>query len=331
MAVNHINQNLLNELPARKVTRPKRFYKSIILDALAVLSALALGYVYKLFLGKQAGLPAAATAAGVLLVFSGLEFFLSPGFRRRFLVIVLEIVSMLVFFVNQPIATLAAAAAIFIFFSLWAEMAARYQINNFLEIRFFKTVKPALNKIVTALSFIVVLLYLPQLDPKSAFLSPKSFQALFDWSAGIVAGFYPEVNLNASFGDAVESIARVKLSENPAFKGLSANDQRSAIAKTVASLVENFEKEFKTTIDAKKPAGQVFYDFVIGTLEKWRGKFGESFSHIWALFLFLIVWSSAAIFSWVAAAAGFVIFQMLVSFGFIHIVGETRTKEVAEF
>lgn len=204
-------------------------------------------------------------------------------------------------------------------------------LKNGLEIKFFSAAGPVLRKLVTVLSLLLVVLYLPRLNQGNIFISQDSFRSFFDFTNGIVSNFYPEINLNSSFGQLTESFARLELETNSAFRAMSPSDRAAAIQQVSSQVSNSLSKILGVAISPNEAASDVFYNFIVGTLNGWSGRFGVWFVFGWALTVFLIVRSFGVLFYWAASFVAFVVYQILLTSGVVHIIGEARTHEIAEF
>lgn len=323
-------QNLIERMSSARVVRSRGFYRLIAFEALLVIAAFCFAYAYRLFLGKTIGLWVVVSLATVFLILSALAVFLEANWRRRFFVLILETLVILGAFYESELSTLALAGGLFIVFSVWGELIARGRAKNSLDIKFMSTAKPALNRAIMALSFVAVLIYLPHLNARDIFFSERSFEKVFDWSAGIVGNFFPNVNFTSSFDTFAAGVARLKMQDTPEFAALNVGDQERVIKETAAKFVKDIEAQLKIAVDPIKPASNVFYQGVLALVERWKEKFGSSFSAVWAIIAFLTISSIGALFAWVIVFLAFLLFELLISFNVIHIGGETRTKEVVE-
>lgn len=323
-------QNLIERMSSARIVRSRGFYRLITFEALLVITAFCFAYAYRLFLGKTVGLWVVVVLATMFLILSVLAVFFEVNWRRRFFVLILETLAIAGTFYDRGLSTLALTGGLFIVFSVWGELIARGRAKNSLDIKFMSTAKPALNRAIMALSFVAVLIYLPHLNARDIFLSERSFEKVFDWSAGVVGNFFPNVNFTSSFDAFAAGVARLKVQDTAEFAALSAGDQERVVKETAAKFAKDVESQLKIAVDPMKPASNVFYQGVLSLVERWKEKFGSSFSAAWAIIAFLAISSFGAIFAWVIVFLAFLLFELLISFNVVHIGGETRTKEVVE-
>jgi len=324
-------QNLIKQVRPDSVSLSPRFYKPLIFDALTIISALAFGYLYRQYLDGLTGFSILMAGLGIFAIFSALQVFFTKNLSRRFFVLLLEAALVLSFFYGYELRLLIASAIIFLFFSFWGEISSRRELENGLEIKFFRAVKPVLAKFTTALILVMVILYLPQWSEKGVFLSKDVFQKIFGLSSGFIRNFYPEIDINSGFGKLAENLARSQAEGNPAFKELPLDKKELAIKQAAESFMENLSKQLGTEIRSGDSISEVFYNYINSVVNGWRERFKDAFLAIWIFIVFLVLRSFGVVFYWLISLVSFIFFQILLSFNFMHIMGESRTHEVIEF
>ncbi len=331
------NVGLLEKIhEARKeepVIRPAGFYKSIVLDALVVFSALIVSYVYKLYLlGGTDFLAVTLSIAGFAL-FSLFETFLQRSSWRRISVLILEIVALLSFFYNLPYKFLTLAALIVFGLLFWGAERSRAELENELEIKFFKVVKPRLSKLTTAMILFAIILYLPGWSPDKSFLPEKIFQNIFNSLSETTKRFYPEIRLNSSLEDFAVSAVESNLNKDSNFLKLDPVGKKKILEQTTDEMTSGLGKIFG--IDALKEKkgslSSVLYKFLLRTFRQWQGNLGNLFLAAWILGMFFILRAFGAIFRLVVAIIAFFVYHVLLALNVIHIRGESQTHEVVEY
>jgi hypothetical protein len=316
-----------------RVIEPAGFYKSIVLDALTVFSALVVGYVYKLYLLGGTGFLIVTLSIAVFALFSLFEALLQRSPWRRVSVLVLQIVVLLSFFYNLPYKFLALAALVVFVLLSWGEERSRAELQNELEIRFFKVVKPQLSKLTTAMILFAIILYLPGWNPDKSFLPEKIFQSVFNSLSETAKSFYPEIRFNSSLEEFAVSVAELNLNKNPDFLMLNPASKKKVLEQTTDEMTSRLGKIFG--IDAlkerKEPLGSVLYKFLFGAFKQWQGNLGNLFLAVWIIAMFFILRAFGAIFRLVVAIIAFLVYHGLLSLNVIRIRGESQMHEVVEY
>lgn len=324
-------QNLLRQVPAETITRPPGFYKSIGFDVAVVLSAILFSFTYRGFLDDRLNIWFVVAALGIFSTLSLLGTFLTRHFGRRAFVIFLESAGLIAFFYGEPANVLVAVFCIVLFFLFWGDIIGRSDLANALTIRFMRTSKFILSKMMTGLVLVLIVLYFPKLDVNKAFLPQPVFEGFFTWASGVVNSFYSEINFSDTFETFVESIVLVRSQDDPAFRGLAPAEQARYLKKVTGDTIIAFGESAGVVLEAEKSVSSVAYDFFTQLLANWKKKFGSIFFVIWVAAIFLIVRSIAVIFYWGIGFLGFILYQVLLSMGFVRILGESRTREVLDY
>lgn len=326
------NINLIDrKVSEETVFRPRGFYQSLVLDAFTVLSAGSVSYAYSRYLAGSGRLWTVLAAVGFFALFSAFEMLLRKQLWRRIFVLALEIVALLSFFYFLSTTLLSVVGVAAFLFLLWGDVVGHRELDNALEVRFFRATKPLLGKLITALVFMAIVLYLPQWSPEKSFFSEQTFRAFFQSVADVANRFYPEVQFNASFRDLAESIARLNLEQNADFRNLVPSARKEVLAKTTDEIAVSFGKTLGMDIEGGESPSAVFYRFLIGVLRGWQQSFGNAFMAAWAVAVFLIARGFGAIFRIIVSFIIFLVYHALLAVNVIHIVGESRMHEVVEY
>ncbi len=323
--------NLVKQVNPESSKLKPGFYKQIILDLLTVGSAVLFGYAYRNYLDGRASFGELIGTIAVFFIFSVLQLFFSKNLWRRFLVMVLEAAGIIFFFWGYDLKVLGATAAIIIGFNFWGEFSGSQELENNLSVRFFKSAKPLLAKLTTAIILLLILLYTPQWKPENIFVSEKTFQGFNDWLSAFINNFYPDINLNSSFLEFSRGLAKSQLQGNNLFSALPASERDKQLNEAARQISEGISKNFNIEVNSNDPMGKVIYKFIVASLKNLLNRFGNLFLAVWGLTIFFAVRGIGTIFYWLVGILTFIIYQILLASNFVHIVGETRTHEVIEW
>jgi hypothetical protein len=322
------NQNLINQSRISTAQRRPGFWRSLCLDAAAVFSAALFGYCYYRYLTQ--GWPvwflfAALTFFGVASV---MEVFLSKNGWRSIFVILLEVAVMLSFFWRDNTTVLGVIAAIMVVMLAWGHFSARTLVRNGIEIPFFGASGDMLGKFTTAVLLFMILAYVPQIAGNALIVSQQSFRTFFDWTSGLVNGFYPELSLNGSFGDFAQSVSKMELANNPSFQSLNDAQQGIALQQATAQFTQNFLHDASGTVATSSPASDAFYNVLNGVLNAWQSQSSGWFDVGWVTVLFIGLRALGILFVWFAQFICLVVYELLLASGFMKISEETHSREV---
>lgn len=323
-------ENLLKQVAADRISKPKGYYQSIALDILTVASALGTGYSLKIFFEQGTIVPLALNAC-LFLIFSCFEIFLITDLKRRFFVLILETAALLWFFSGESSTILSVTGLMVVVLLFWGEVRSRSDARNSIEIRFFQIVKPLIRKIVTVLSLFIVMMYFPQWNKGSNLISQNWFGPAIASSVNMAESFYPELNFHSNVRDFSLSLAKYELNRNDVFKTMPSLMQKQTLDQVTGGIMESMKKFSGMNISGKETIRNVLYIFFETTLEKWRQNFGNWFLFAWAAAAFLLIRSFGAIFSWIATFFAFSIYQFLIGLHILRIRDESAMREKVEF
>ncbi len=320
-------QNLINQSKITAIEKPPGFYKSIVLDFFAVLSAGVFGFAYYRYLESNLSLWWLLGALALWSVLSVLELFLTSNLSRRLVILFLEVVALLGFFYRDQLGIILVAAGVVYLFLLWGYLGGRSMLNNGIEIQFFRTTGTMLGKLVTATLLFMILIYVPQFNSNSVFVSRQGFREFFDWGAGLISDIYPNFSANNSFSTFAQSVATTELQNNPSFQSLTPEQQSSTISQETTQLENTFGAPTSGSATSSAPTSDAFYNFIVGMLQAWQAEGPTWFIVGWAVVLFLALRTLGILFVWVAQFISLIFYEILLATGFMKISESTQTKE----
>ncbi len=325
------NQNLIKQVSTEKIERPRGFYVSIALDAVSVVLAGLTGFLYANYLSYGWHWAWVFLPLAPLAVLSAFSMLLTRKLTRRLGVVALEVVAIFIFFLNLDFVFVLSAAAATYGFMAWGEVLGRQEMENSMELKFLKVIRPQLNKMITALVLMGVLLYLPQWDAQRSFFSETSFDRLYSFSSSFAGRLYPELNFNSSMETFIRSFARLQLKDDPGFFLLLAPAQERIITESASKLMQSFGQGLNINFSPQQPLSRVFYDFLLDKLKVWEERFGSQFLFAWAVVVFFLLRGVGTLFYWLVAGLAFFLYELALALDWIHLLGESRTHETIEY
>ena len=325
-------QDFAKQVPVEKTRRPTGFYKQLGLDAATIISALGFSFVYQKYIESIIPLPVIVIVAVIFATFSGLQVFMPQSMHRRIIVIIIEAIALVAFFVSTY------GSKVFIFyipllliFFIWGEISARQERKNSLRIRYFQTAQKQLSKVMTGLTLTVVMIFIPHLDVDKIFVPHGAYNAFFDIFANVTKRIYPEIDLKLSVGEVSKDIAELKLTGTDGFKELPLKEKETITARASVELLRQVNKSLEIEIKSTQPVSDLFLAVITATLEDWQARLGNVFLVGWGIIFFFIVRSLAVLVGWLGAFFGYLVFQFLQTVNFVHAVGENSMQEVVEY
>lgn len=298
------------------------------LDAVAVLSAGLFGFFYYRYLTQ--GLSVWILLGAIMLfgVASAMEAFLSRSAMRSLMVIILETAAALGSFWRDNPEVLLIIAAIMIVMLAWGHLSARSRVQNAVEVPFFGASGNVLSAFTTGILLFMILAYVPQIGGNALVVSQQSFRSFFDWTSGVINGFYPDLSLNGSFGSFAESVSKMELQNNPSFQNLNTAQQNLAVQQAANQFAQNFLQKATTPVATSSPASDAFYNVLNGVLSAWQSQSSGWFDVGWVTVLFIGLRTIGILFVWLAQFVSLVFYEMLLALGFMKISQETHPREV---
>jgi len=321
-------QNLIDQSKINLRSRPPGFWRALILDAIAVLSAALFGYLYYRYLTEGLSvwfLLGAVMLFGVAVV---MEVFLAKSAARSFVVIFLETAASLAFFWKDNLQIIGIIALIMLGMLLWGHFASRSRVQNAVEMPFFGASGNMLSKFTTAILLFMILAYVPQISSNALVVSQQSFRSFFDWTSGIVNGFYPDLTLNSSFGNFAQSLSKMELANNPSFQVLNTAQQSAAIQEQTAQFTQTFLKQASQPVASSSPASDAFYNVLNGVLSAWQSQSSGWFDVGWVTVLFIGLRTIGILFVWLMQFVSLIFYEILLASGFMKISEETTQHEI---
>jgi len=328
------NQNLINPIRINKIEpvgKPEGFYKSIVLDAIGVVSAFLAGYAYFNFLSGTWPLLASIAAFLFFIIVLTLEALLGARAWRRIGILALEIIALLLpFYLLNAWILVASAAAAFIFL-LAGYLQTHSELSHSTTVRFFRSTHGVTAKAVTATLLVAIILYFPMMGSETVFINESGFKSFFGWAAGLVNNFYPTIALTGSFDNFAQSVAQGELAGNTTFKAMPPADQSAAVAAAASQIEASLSRSFGFTPSAASSTSEVAYNAIEKMLQGWRAQFSVWFTVGWEISLFLIFRCIGIVAVWIGQFLAMIAYELLLASGVIRIVEEPQTKEVIEF
>jgi hypothetical protein len=321
-------QNLIDQSKISTQSRPPGFWRSLVLDIVAVLSAALFGYCYYRYLTQGLSvwiLLGAVVFFGVMCV---MEVFLAKGAARSFVVIFFETAASLGFFWKDDMRVIGVIALIMLAMLLWGHFSSRSRARNAVEIPFFGTSGNMLGKFTTAILLFMILAYVPQIGGNALVLSQQSFRSFFDWTSGVINGFYPELSLNGSFGNFAQSVSKMELANNPSFQSLNTAQQNIAIQQASDQFTQTFLQDAAKPVASSSLTSDAFYNVLNGVLNAWQSQSSGWFDVGWVTVLFIGLRTIGILFVWLMQFISLVFYEILLASGFMKVFEETTQREI---
>ncbi|MBI5221120.1 MAG: hypothetical protein HY978_04805 [Candidatus Liptonbacteria bacterium] len=331
--MNTQDQNLLKETPAERIARPAGFYQEIVLDALTVISATFLGFGLAAYLEDRWSLWSLVAALAPFTTCAVLGNIIRTGLGRRLLIVMIAVLAFSIPFWNWPDANLPWVIGVAAVTFAWGALASRQEAESGLRLRFFRAARLQIGKIVTGLTVVAILLYLPRYSALPAPISDNTFRQFFAWTTDIASNFYQEIRFNTDVGTLLKDLARysLELQENLSYRNLPPDIQKEFLDKATDQLLEKSRTATQLNIKPEDSVESVAYRLASGAVGKWRQMFGGWFLVFWAAGVFLVMRGVGVFATWLLILAAFFIYQALLGMNILGLTGEGATREVVKW
>ena len=316
-------------------------WKPIVLDVLVVIFAGLFGYTFNRFFAGTLLFWWMLPALLLWSAISVIQAFLQKNRKRRFLIVVLEILAVALPSYQYGLQTIGLAAVLALLALLWGYYSGLHEMESSVEIRFFTASGKVIGKVVTAAVIFGVVVYASvATDTNNLFVSQNNFDMFFGKMAQAVNSVYPGVSLSGSASDFAQSVARAQLKNNPAFQTLPADQQNTTVQQFATQILGSFSAPQQssstgvvasgtaaTAPNPSEPASQVFYNYFTAQLAKMQDRLDGFFIGAWGLVVFFVLRGIGIIVVWAGEVVTLVIYELLLSTGFMRIKDQATTKE----
>jgi hypothetical protein len=307
--------------------------KIAVLAILSMASISSFGYFLKLFFqgtGSDAPLISGLSVVLFLIIFV-LQTLFIKSFKVNALIIFLDCAGLSAAFYNIPSAILIGIALVFtaLFFG---NLNGVRELKNSLKINFWKASKTILPKAIAAIFLFISIVYVyGDTIKKDFFLSGSDFEKIiFSPSILLAQKFFPQFNLNSSltFEELVIIIAKKQVEENP---------QLNILPKTVKNLIVNqtakeIREQVAGFVGVTVKSNSKISDFVYEALKEKFGALPENLKSFVLVGVVLIIFLTLEILALpvrlIISFLAFIVYELLLAFGFATIELEGRSKEI---
>ena len=321
-----------NKIPVNGVETDSSITKIIILGVLNVGLASVFGYFLKLITDGQGRLILGTLLLGIgFLIFFLLDVFLIKSFWRITVIVVLESLALLIFFLGSLSFYLFSGFLIIVLLLLSSIQAGRRELANMLKIRFWRISKVVVPKAIFALALFSGLVYFNSVKgEESFFISPPVFERIFILSSGgnIIEKFFPGFSMSTPLGESLRAVAQRQVNDEPQFQSLPEESREELISQTTRQLEEKFSSFLGVSLgdDASLPG--VIYRAIVqwfASLPE-TGKMLASGGAAFLIFLTIIAltWPIRLLVS----VLSYLVYEIFLALGFSVIMLESRSREI---
>ncbi len=321
--------------------RNPSFWRSVIFEATALVSATWLGYVYKLYISSQTipfinitpGLWGVLIALSVFFLASLFHLVLIKDTGRRMVVQIVQVLCLGFFLYNESIYWLATEGfALLILLS--GSWRARTELNNGLSVHFFRVSGLYYGRLVMAIALMGTIFYFPYWQQNKVIVPESAFDGLTSWSLGLVNNFYPDLRLTpeSTFEEIVGAMAEDEIAKIPGGENLSEAEKQRVAEQANEAMTKQLQSQFGGISPQENESLKNFiYRLLKESLSQLETYLGQWFFFGWSILVLVLSFSIGKFYSLIMSAVAFLIYQVLLASRVFSLYTETVSKESLDF
>ncbi len=315
------------------VSLDRSMIKIIILALFGVVFSFASGFFLQVFMVSGGGnnlLLSSLMALGFMAVFLLCVFFIKTGWMVDLIVFIQSLAFFALFYDRFSMMVGAGAVLGFLFF-ISGIYAGRNEIENALEIKFWKIAKKVLPKAVAGIAIFagVICASFIDINNKDFFISRSAFNAVVSpiTDNGFLEKILPGFNLAGSTEEMIRSIAVREIENNPQLKLLPNSVKEELLGRAIQEVKSQTMGIAGTQLNFQGKLSDTMYDFLAVKFYSLPESILNSTPILVAVFIFLVIISFVWPIRLIAAGFSFLLYETFLALGFGAIIYEGRSKE----
>ncbi len=315
------------------VSLDRSMIKIVILALFGVVFSFASGFFLQVFMVSGSGnnlLLSSLSGLGFMAVFLLCVFFIKTGWIVNLAVFVQSLAFFALFYDRLLIMVSVGAILGFLFF-ISGIYAGRNELENALEIKFWKISKKVLPKVIAGIAIFVGVICASfiNMDSKEFFIPRDAFNAVVSpiTDSGLLEKIIPGFNLTGSTEEMVRSIAVREIENNPQLKLLPDSIKEELLGKAVQEVKNQTASMAGTQLNFQSKLSDTIYDFLAIKFYSLPENILNSTPILVAIFIFLTIISFVWPIRLIAAFVSLLLYETLLALGFGAIIFEGRSKE----
>ncbi|OGM89356.1 hypothetical protein A3J77_02265 [Candidatus Wolfebacteria bacterium RBG_13_41_7] len=321
------------DLPTDGVSLDRSKVKIIILAFFGVVFSFTSGFFLQVFMLNGGGnnlLLSSMAALGFMAEFVICVFFIKTGWILNLAVFIQSLAFFALFYDRLSVMVGVGAAIGFLFF-ISGIYAGRSELENTLEIKFWKISKKALPKTIAGIGIFagVVCASFINIDSKDFFIPRDAFNAVVApiTDSGLLEKIVPGFDFTGSTEETIRSIAMREIENNPQLKLLPDSIKEELLGKAVQEVKNQATGLAGTQLNFQNKLSDTIYDFLAVKFYSLPENILNSTPILIAIFIFLVIISLVWPIRLAAAFISFLLYETLLALGFGAIILEGRSKE----
>ncbi len=315
------------------VSLDRSMIKIVILALFGVVFSFASGFFLQVFMVSGGGnnlLLSSLTAIGFMAMFLLCVFFIKTGWMLDLAIFIQSLAFFALFYDRISIMVGIGAVLGFLIF-ISGIYAGRNELENALEIKFWKISKKVLPKVIAGIAIFVGVICASfiNMDSKEFFIPRDAFNAVVSpiTDSGLLEKIVPGFNLTGSTEEMVRSIAVREIENNPQLKLLPDSIKEELLGKAVQEVKNQTASMAGTQLNFQSKLSDTIYDFLAIKFYSLPENILNSTPILVAIFIFLTIISFVWPIRLIVAFVSLLLYETLLALGFGAIIFEGRSKE----
>ena len=321
------------ELQTDGISLDRSMVKIIILTLFGVAFSFVSGFFLQVFMVSGGGnnlLFSFLTALGFLTVFLLCILFIKTGWMLMLAALIQSLAFFALFYDRLSI-MIGVGAALGLALLISGIYAGRDEIENALEIKFWKISKKVLPKAVAGMAIFagVVCGSFVDVNNKEFFISRSAFNAVIApiTDNGFLEKIIPGFDLSGSTEETIRSMALREIENNSQLKSLPASIKEELVGKAVQEVKKQTSGLTGSNLNFQTKLSDTMYDFLAVKFYSLPENILNSTPIFVAIFIFLTIISFIWPIRMIVAFVSFILYEVFLALGFGAIIFEGRSKE----
>lgn len=307
--------------------------KIIILSLFGVIFSFVSGFFIQVFMINGGGdnlFFSSLSAIIFMAIFLLCVFFVKTGWMV-ILAALIQGLAFFVFFYDRFSPMIGIGIILGFMFFVLGIYAGRKEIENALEIKFWKIAKKVLPKVIAGVAIFagVICASFVDIGDKDFFISRNAFNIIVSpiTDNGLLKKIMPDFNFSGSADEMMRSIATKEIENNPQLSFLPDFVKEELLGKAIQEVKNQAVGIAGTQLNFQNKLSDTMYDFLVVKFYSLPEKILDSTPILIAVFTFLIIISFVWPIRLLTAFLSFLFYEILLALGFGTIILEGRSKE----
>lgn len=306
--------------------------KIIFLAFLGTISFTFFGYFLKSLIIIQDFNSALILISSLILFWSVfvLQVFFIKNAWISYLIIFLECLGLIgVFYKDILNSGIQAGIGIIFLILILANQKGRQELEYFIKIRFWRVSKTILPKVIAAVFLFSSVIYVYGFPIEEGFfISKQAFEKILSPNKILIDKFLPGFDFSSTLNEFAKKSVEKEIGGSAQFKDLPALAKNQLIAQSVKEFENKISEMAGIKIDSKLKISDVIYEALKNKLINLPANIKPYVQIFVAAFIFLILEGFAIPIRWIISIFSFIMYEILLAFGFAKIELEGGSREI---